>query len=159
MKHKIKQFIQHRLELRARQFFAAHKDIRVIVITGSVGKTSTKLAVASMLAQRYRVLVHEENHNTEFSVPLTIMKIPYPTKPRSPYQWFLVLGAAKRRVKQPFPYDVIVTELGTDKPGDIAAFGRYIQADIAIITAVAPEHMQAFKNCRRSGKKKEMAVT
>lgn len=145
MKHKIKQFIQRRLEKRTKQFFEAHPNIKLIAITGSVGKTSTKMAVAKMLSQKYRVLVHEENHNMELSVPLTLMKIPYPQKVRSVFQWLLVLGAARRRVKQPFPYDIIIAELGTDKPGDIAAFGRYLKPDIAIVTAVSPEHMEFFK--------------
>lgn len=145
MKEKIKHFILRRLEKRARQFFAAHASVKVVAVAGSVGKTSTKLAIAHVLEQKYRVLVQKDNHNTELSVPLAIMKIPYPSKPNSILQWYAVLKAAKLRPTQAFPYDIIVTELGTDKPGDIAMFKRYMRPDIAVVTAVAPEHMQTFK--------------
>lgn len=144
MKEKIKQLLQKRLELRTREFFAAHRDVKLVVVAGSVGKTSTKLAIASVLEQKYRVLVHRDSHNTELSVPLSIMKIPYPENPRSLLQWFAVLKAAKLRPTQPFPFDIVVTELGTDKPGDIANFGTYLKPDIAVVTAVSPEHMQYF---------------
>lgn len=146
LKNKLKAYVLRQLEDAAKRFLASHSGVRVVVVTGSVGKTSTKLAITRVLEQKYRVLVGEkDNYNTEFSVPLGIMKIPYPTNPNDPLQWWAVLKAAKMRPSQPFPYDIIVLELGTDKPGDIAAFGRYIKADIAVVTAVSPEHMEFFK--------------
>lgn len=146
MKDKIKQLLIWRLEASTRKFFKAHPDVRLIVVAGSVGKTSTKLAIAQMLAQKYRIHVHKDNHNMELSVPLSIMKIPYPSNPRSLLQWIAVLVAAHKRPQQPFPFDIIVTELGTDRPGDIAKFGRYLQADVAVVTAVSAEHMENFGN-------------
>lgn len=157
MKENIKQFIIWQLEKGARRFFKAHKDLRLIVVAGSVGKTSTKLAIATMLSQKFRVHVHKDNHNMELSVPLSIMKIPYPENPRSLLQWIAVLIAVHKRPRQSFPYDIIVTEIGTDRPGDIAKFGRYLQADIAVVTAVSAEHMQTFGNIEEVAKE-ELAV-
>lgn len=148
MKEKIKQFIVKRLEERTKQFFAAHPNVRLIVVTGSVGKTSTKLAIAKVLGQKYRVLVDTGNHNMELSLPLTLMKIPFPSSLYSPLEWFAVLKAAKMRAQQPFPYDVIVAELGTDKPGDVPKFGTYLRPDIAVVTAVSAEHMAFFKDMK-----------
>lgn len=158
MKERIKKFVRNRLETAAKKFLEEHQGVRLVVVTGSVGKTSTKLAIVKILEQKYRVLVGEkDNYNTEFSVPLGIMKIPYPTDTSDPLQWWAVLKAAKLRPKQPFPYDVIVMELGTDQPGDIAAFGKYLQADIGIVTAVSPEHMESFGNMETVARE-ELAV-
>jgi UDP-N-acetylmuramoyl-tripeptide--D-alanyl-D-alanine ligase len=41
--------------------------------------------------------------------------------------------------------DIIVQELGADYPGDIEQFGTYLKPDIAVVTAVTPEHMEFFK--------------
>lgn len=147
IKERAKQFILKRLEDATKRFLAEHPNVRLIVVVGSVGKTSTKLAIAKILEQKYKVLVAEkDNFNTEFSVPLSIMKIPYPTNPQSLLQWWAVLRAAKLRPLQPFPYQIVVMELGTNKPGDIPAFGRYLKPDIAVVTAVSPEHMENFKD-------------
>ncbi|MEX1014355.1 MAG: Mur ligase family protein, partial [Candidatus Paceibacterota bacterium] len=45
---------------------------KVIAVTGSVGKTSTKLAVAHVLSTRYKVLAHSGNYNTDFGLPLSL---------------------------------------------------------------------------------------
>jgi UDP-N-acetylmuramoyl-tripeptide--D-alanyl-D-alanine ligase len=88
--------------------------------------------------------MHEGNHNTEFAAPLAILGIAYPSNVRSITSWLGVFRAARKRIKQPADVDVIIQELGTDHPGDIAAFGKYLVPDIALVTAVTPEHMEFF---------------
>ena len=56
-------------------FYRQQLDIKVVGITGSVGKTSTKEMIASVLAQKYNVLKTEGNFNNEIGLPLTIMRI------------------------------------------------------------------------------------
>jgi UDP-N-acetylmuramoyl-tripeptide--D-alanyl-D-alanine ligase len=56
-----------------------------------------------------------------------------------------VFRAAKKRIKSPTDVDIIVQELGTDRIGQIPRFGKYLHPDIAIVTAVSPEHMEYFK--------------
>ncbi len=141
-----KRFIQKRLEKLAKKYLAKHKP-KLILVTGSVGKTSTKLAIATVLSERFGVRVHKGNHNSELSVPLGILGIDYPDNIRSIGAWLKVHKAAKRRIKSKTnDCDVIVQELGTDAPGDIPHFGTYLKADIGVVTAVSPEHMQAFGN-------------
>jgi UDP-N-acetylmuramoyl-tripeptide--D-alanyl-D-alanine ligase len=60
------------------------------------------------------------------------------------FGWRKVFAQARKRVKNNDDVEVIVQEIGADKPGDIAAFGQYLHPDIAIIAAVTPEHMAAF---------------
>ena len=140
----LKNFIQKRLEKLAKKYLKKHKPT-LVVVTGSVGKTSTKIAIATVLSQHYRVRVHEGNHNTHMSVPLGILGVDYPDNIRSFGEWSKVRKAAKQRIKQPKDTDVIVQELGTDTPGDIPHFGTYLQPDIAVVTAVSAEHMEFFK--------------
>lgn len=139
-----KNYIQKKLEKYAASYLQAHPDIKLVCVAGSVGKTSTKTAIATVLSEQYRVHMHEGNHNTEMSVPLAILGIEYPGEIRSPLAWWSVFRAAKQKVRQPSDVDIIIQELGTDKPGDIPAFGRYLQPDIGVVTAITPEHMQSF---------------
>ncbi len=140
-----KNYIQKHIEKYARKYLAKHKP-KLILVTGSVGKTSTKLAIATVLSEKYRVRVHEGNYNTHMSVPLGILGIAYPDNIRSISAWLSVRKAAKQRIRaKQSDCDVIVQELGTDKPGDIAHFGTYLHGDVAVVTAVSPEHMEFFK--------------
>lgn len=141
----LKKHIQKVLEKYTRKYIKKHQP-KIILITGSVGKTSTKLAIATVLSQKYRVRVHAGNHNTHLSVPLAILGINYPDNIRSLSEWMRVRKAAKQRIKQKTSdCDVIVQELGTDTPGDIAQFGKYLYGDVAVVTAVSPEHMEYFR--------------
>lgn len=145
LREKYRVRIQRKLEQTVQLYFAAHPEVRLVVVTGSVGKTSTKTAVATMLSQRYRVHMHEGNHNTAMSVPLAILNVPYPDNVRSFFQWHDALKAAKARILAPTDVDVIIQELGADHPGDIAAFGTYLKPYMSVVTAVTPEHMEFFK--------------
>lgn len=140
-----KNFIQKNLEKKVRQYFVHHPEVKLVVVAGSIGKTSTKVAIATVLTQQYRVRLHEGNHNTHLSAPLAILGIDYPDNVKSIGAWLSVLRAARRRVKRPSDVDVIVQELGIDRPGDMAVFGRYLRPDIAVVTAVTAEHMETFK--------------
>lgn len=142
---KLKVYVKQKIEGYVKAYFSAHPQIKLIVVAGSVGKTSTKMAIATMLQQKYRVRVHEGNHNTEFSVPLAILGIPYPEDVWSIKQWRQVFRAADARVLGAPDVDVIIQELGADHPGDIVGFGAYLRPDIAVITSVTPEHMEFFK--------------
>ena len=141
----MKKLIQKRLERYVRRYFEQHPEVKLIAVTGSVGKTSTKRAIGTVLSGQLRVRMDMNNHNTEMSAPLGILGIEYPLNPRSVVAWLAVFKAARVRVQQPTDVDVIVQELGTDHPGDIAAFGGYLQPDYAVVTAVTPEHMEFFK--------------
>lgn len=116
-----------------------------MVVTGSVGKTSTKTAIATVLSTRYRVALHKGNHNSSISAPVAILGIEYPENIRSPFAWLSIFAAARKRIKEPTGVDVIVQELGSDMPGEVKHFGTYLHPNIGVVTAVTPEHMEFFK--------------
>lgn len=142
----LKKLIQKKLERYVKRYFKKHPEVKLIVVAGSVGKTSTKRAIATLLSQRYRLRMHEGNHNTEVSAPLAILGIDYPETVKSVGAWISVFRAARERIREPADTDVIVAELGADRPGDIAHFGTYLKPFIGIITAVTPEHMEFFSS-------------
>lgn len=139
-----KKFIQKRLESLVRRYFKK-KKIKLVVVTGSVGKTTTKMAIATVLGEKYAVRVQEGNHNTHMSAPLAMLGIEYPENVHSLSAWIAVWRAAGIRLRQKEDVEVVVQELGTDQPGDIAHFGTYLRPDIAVVTAVSVEHMEFFE--------------
>ena len=137
--------IQKRLEKSVKKYFKKHPDVRLIAVVGSVGKTSTKIAIGTVLNEKYRIRLHEGNHNSELSAPLAILGIEYPANIRSLRAWWHVFRAISKRIRQPSDVDVIVQELGTDGIGQMPHFGTYLSPDIVVVTSVAPEHMEFFK--------------
>ena len=142
-----KNYVQRKLEKLVMRYFKAHPEVKLIVVAGSVGKTSTKNMIGTLLQARYRVggALEDNNWNTEISAPIGLLGIKYPEKVRAPKEWFKVFRAAKMRIKQPATVDVVIQELGVDSPGDMASFGRYLKPDLAVLTAVTPEHMEYFR--------------
>ncbi|MFZ1300976.1 MAG: UDP-N-acetylmuramoyl-tripeptide--D-alanyl-D-alanine ligase [Candidatus Microsaccharimonas sp.] len=140
-----KNYIRSKLERAVKKYFKKHPEVKLIVVVGSVGKTSTKVAVGTVLSEKFRVRLHEGNHNSELSAPLAILGVEYPEDIRKFGQWLAVFRAVKQRIKQSADVDVIVQELGTDRIGQIPAFGKYLHPDIAVVTAVSAEHMEYFK--------------
>lgn len=140
-----KKYIQAKLERAVKKYFKKHPEVKLVVVVGSVGKTSTKVAIGTVLNEGLRVRLHEGNHNSELSAPLAILGVTFPSNLRSLGEWRTTFKAVKKRIKQPTDVDVIVQELGTDAIGQIPHFGKYLKPDIAVVTSVAPEHMEYFK--------------
>ena len=133
------------LEFQTKRFLKKHQP-KIVAIAGSVGKTSTKLFTVTVLKQKFRVLTQEGNHNTHVSVPMVIFDLPLPANLQNPFAWVSTLWKTERKIRQTaLDHDVIILELGTDAPGDVPRFGRYLHPDIGVVTAVAPEHMEFFK--------------
>ncbi len=140
-----KKYIRSKLERAVKKYFAKHPEVKLVVVVGSVGKTSTKIAIGTVLSEKYRVRLHEGNHNSELSAPLAILGVEFPEDIRKLGQWLKVFKAIRKRIKQPTDVDVIVQELGTDRIGQIPHFGTYLLPDIAVVTSVSAEHMEYFK--------------
>jgi len=139
-----KNYVQKKLESYVKKYFKRHPDIKLVVVSGSVGKTSTKVAIATVLSERYRVRLHEGNHNTHMSTPLAILGIEYPNDIKSFRAWISVFKAARERIKNLTDVDIIVQELGSDRIGETQHFSTYLKPDIGVVTAVSPEHMEYF---------------
>jgi UDP-N-acetylmuramoyl-tripeptide--D-alanyl-D-alanine ligase len=120
---------------------------KIVAIVGSYGKTSTKVAVATVLRQHLRVRFQAGNYNDITTAPLVLFGQDMPSL-FNPVGWARIFVANEMQLHRPYPYDVVVLELGTDGPGQIAAFQRYLHVDIAIVTALGMEHMAFFANIR-----------
>ncbi|MGB4758651.1 MAG: UDP-N-acetylmuramoyl-tripeptide--D-alanyl-D-alanine ligase [Candidatus Saccharimonadales bacterium] len=120
-------------------------DFVIVAVAGSVGKTSTKAAIATMLKSAgKRVQIQEGNYNDRVTVPLVLFGLSL-SRLFNPGWWLKTMWQMRRTVRaKEYPYDVVVLELGTDGPGQLRHFD-YLQPDIGVLTAVAPEHMEYFK--------------
>lgn len=152
-----KSFVQSILEKNARQLLKKYQP-KVVTVTGSVGKTSTKAALTTVLSTQYKVMAPRSNMNTDFSVPVGLFGLDYPANIRNPFAWVSLFSQMRRIIKNGYDYDVVVLELGTDAPGDIEHFTRYIQPDIAVVTAVSPEHMEFFPDLTAVARE-ELSIT
>ncbi|WEF23667.1 UDP-N-acetylmuramoyl-tripeptide--D-alanyl-D-alanine ligase [Paracoccus sp. S3-43] len=92
---------------------------KVIAITGSVGKTSTKDMARLALAGQGRVHAAEASYNNHWGVPLTLARMPRHT-------------------------DFAIIEIGMNHPGEIAPLSRLARPHVAMITTVAAAHLEAF---------------
>lgn len=115
----------------------------VIVVVGSVGKTSTTQAIATMLESTKRVRVTRHNYNSDVGVPCSIFAHDLPELLFNPFSWVRIFIANERILRSKPAFDTLVLELGTDHPGEIAEFS-YLRPHIAVVTALAPEHMEYF---------------
>ncbi len=102
---------------------------KVIAVTGSVGKTSTKDMLQTALASQGKTHAAERSFNNHWGVPLTLARMPQDTE-------FAVL------------------ELGMNHPGEIGPLSQLARPHVAMITEVAEVHMEAFKSVRQIAKAK-----
>ena len=109
--------------LRAFQLLARHHrrtlGTRIVGITGTNGKTTTKELLAAVLGQKYNVLYTLGNFNNDIGVPKTLLRL----KPE---------------------HEVAVVEMGASHPGDIKTLVELVEPDLALITNVGMAHLQGF---------------
>lgn len=111
----------------------------IIAVTGSVGKTSTKNAIAIALSTKYEVRTAQKNYNNEIGLPLAVLGEKSPGK--NLFGWLALLWRGFF-VKSCPAY--LVLEYGADKPGDIQALTDVVQPETAVITAISPVHVANY---------------
>jgi len=118
----------------------------VVAITGSVGKTTTKEAVAKILGASLRVRSSAKNYNTEVGVPLTILGCQVDYGKNKILQIIGVLAYWLKALffERNYP-EVLVLEMGADKPGDIKYFCDFIPINVGVLTEIGNSHLENFK--------------
>ena len=104
------------------QFAAEYRrrmDFKVVAITGSVGKTTTRQIAHHVLSRHFNTTQSPKNFNNQIGLPLTLLA----ANPED---------------------EIVVAEIGADRPGEIAYLTKIAQPDIAVITNVHPAHLAGF---------------
>lgn len=99
----------------------ARTDAKVVAVTGSVGKTSTKEMLLAILSDQGRTHASVASYNNHWGVPLTLARMPQNT-------------------------EFAIIEIGMNHPGEIAPLAKLAKPDVAMITTVAAAHLEAFDN-------------
>ncbi len=105
----------------AKKILSKMPNLKIIAITGSYGKTSTKNYLGSLLSTKYNTLITPGNFNTRLGITRTIREHLKPTD------------------------EIFVCEIGIDRVGQIEKTIKLINPDIAVITAIGPQHLETFK--------------
>jgi UDP-N-acetylmuramoyl-tripeptide--D-alanyl-D-alanine ligase len=100
------------------------QPVKVVGITGSVGKTTTKEFTAALLARRYRVLMSEGNFNNHLGLALSLLRL----EPGD---------------------ETAVLEMGMSAPGEIRTLTRIAPPDVAVVTNISPVHLEFFDGLER----------
>jgi UDP-N-acetylmuramoyl-tripeptide--D-alanyl-D-alanine ligase len=130
---------------------------KIIGITGSVGKTSTKEAVYSVLSKKYRTRRNEKNYNNEVGLPLTIIGVE--SGGRSFWGWLRVSLKWMTLMLLPIRYPkILILEMGADHPGDIGYLTSFIKPDVGILTEIAESHVEFFKSINEIAKEKSRLI-
>ncbi|MCX6765848.1 MAG: UDP-N-acetylmuramoyl-tripeptide--D-alanyl-D-alanine ligase [Candidatus Moranbacteria bacterium] len=152
MKSKKIQMLEMILRWMAIAVLKKYKPL-VIGITGSVGKTSAKEAVFLVLSSKFRVRKNEKNYNNEIGIPLTV--IGSESGGRSLWGWVKVTARWTEAVVFPFRYpEVLVLEMGVDRPGDMKYLASFIPLKIGVVTSISSSHLEFFKNVDQIAKEK-----
>ena len=104
--------------------FAGSRGSKVVAITGSTGKTSTKEMTADLLSGSYCVVRNEGNLNNHIGLPLSLIKL----------------------LSKP---DVAVVELGMSQAGEIGALVAIAEPEVRVWTNVSEAHLSSFDSIER----------
>jgi len=137
---------------------------RVIGITGSVGKTSTKTAIYTVLDKGAdkKVRVGGGNLNNELGLPLTVLG-EYDASGGAMFWLGVILKATFRLLfvwsDKDYP-DVLILEYGADKPGDIKKLIEIAKPDVGVITAIGrlPVHVEFYNSPEEVAKEKATLI-
>lgn len=144
MKDTFKKIVAKLLAWEARRVLKRFSP-RIVAITGSVGKTSTKDAIVAVLERSTHVRGSVKSYNSEFGVPLTILGLDNAWGSAIGWMRNLVKGFMVPYLSHGYP-DWLVLEVGADKPGDIASITQWLHPEIAVMTRIGevPVHVEQF---------------
>jgi len=142
------------LKLSAQATLWRYKPM-IVGVTGSVGKTSTKEVIFTILKEKYNVRRNIKNYNNEIGVPLTILG--QETGGSSPWRWLQVflIGLFEFFYTKNYP-EVLVLEMGADRLGDIAYLTSFVKCNVGVVTAIGeiPVHVEFFQTADQVAKEK-----
>lgn len=141
-----KKILSYVLQLESRLILWKYKP-KIIAITGSVGKTSTKDAVYAVLSKIAYVRKSDKSYNSELGLPLTILGCPNGWN--NPMVWTRNIFKGLWLFIYPHRYpEWLVLEVGVGKPNDMHITASWLQTDAVIMTAIGetPAHIEFFES-------------
>lgn len=135
-----------------------HPD--VIGITGSIGKTSSKEAIYLVLKTKFNVRKSFKNYNNEIGVPLAIIGVEKSPN-HSIFGWCgVILKAVGLLLVTDKNYpEILVLEMGADKPGDIAYLTDLAPCKVGVLTYISHAHTEAFKTIKKISQEKRVIIS
>jgi len=140
MKNVLKKLVLFILKSLAKYRLKRFKG-KIVAVTGSIGKTSTKEAIYSVLNSQFKVRASKKSMNSEFGLLLSILDIE--SGYSSVYKWSILLLKAFYNAFLKDHSEVLLFELGVDKPGDMDYLTSIVKPDIAVMTNIFPVHMES----------------
>lgn len=107
------------LQKLAQYYLLMKVNPKVVAVTGSNGKTTTKDMIAAILSTQFNVHKTQDNFNNEIGVPMTILSMKTNT-------------------------EILVVEMGMDRPGQLDFLSKLVQPDVAVITMIGEAHIEFF---------------
>jgi UDP-N-acetylmuramoyl-tripeptide--D-alanyl-D-alanine ligase len=153
----MKKILSFKLKILSKLILRKYQP-HVIGITGSIGKTSAKEAVCLVLSSKYRVRGSIKNYNNELGLPLTIIGLESAGK--SILGWLSIcLKAISLLIVRDNSYpEILVLEMGVDRPGDMAYLCSIVTPEIGIATAVSYSHLEYFGSVVNIKKEKQVLI-
>ena len=141
MKDLFKNIVVSILTLEA-QILLRRTKPTIIAVTGSVGKTSTKDAIFSVLKNYRKTRKSEKSFNSEIGVPLSVLGLPNAWNNPVLWMWNIIEGFFIACFSRDYP-EVLVLETGVDRQGDMKRLTAWLKPDIAVITRLpdVPVHV------------------
>ena len=154
MKNIFKKIVIKILTWEAKMVLLRYKP-KIIAVTGSVGKTSTKDAIFTVLSRFKTVRKSDKSYNSEIGIPLTILGIPNGWNSIVVWIENILHGALLILWKRQYP-EWLVLEVGAGKPNDIKDITSWLKPDIAVITRFPdkPVHVEFFGSVEKIIKEK-----
>ncbi len=112
---------------------------KIIAVTGSVGKTSTKDAIYAVLNSQFKVKYSKKSMNSDFGLLLTILDIDSGFSSATKWTWYLLKGFYHSFMTD--HSEVLLLEMGVDAPGDMDFLLSIVGPDIVVMTNIFPVHL------------------
>ncbi len=123
------------------------KKPTIVAVTGSVGKTSAKDAIYTVLKKKVHARKSQKSYNSEIGVPLSVLGLKNAWN--NPFLWLknIIDGALIAVFSKEYP-KVLVLEVGVDRPGDMGALTSWLTPDIVVLTRLpdVPVHVEFFSS-------------
>ncbi len=130
----------------------------IVGVTGSVGKSSAKEAIALVLSAEYTIRKSEGNYNNEVGIPLTILGAK--SGGHSLFDWIGVALRACSLIFLPSRYpEVLILEMAIDRPGDMRYLLSFIPVSVGVVTRIGESHIEHFRTISAIAKEKGLLVT